>query len=166
MKNMSMEKVWEKSLLTATSSLVILMGVPMALDLLKNPEAHAEMTVQQQVRNPASLSLPKVAIQKSEKTAVIKLDCDLSSEALSTEGPYLRIQGQLCHQSLDRIQVINQTNGFTANIMKVGSGEFTTDFLDLSEGINEIQMISTTDAGDSITKTFTVDRRSPAAEKN
>ncbi len=76
----------------------------------------------------------------------------------------IRLTGSECLSGLKQVEIVNKTNGYTAEVISLKDQTFTTDYIDLSEGENAIELVGT--KGDlQIRKSLKVVRRTPASSK-
>jgi hypothetical protein len=94
---------------------------------------------------------------------LMQLDCSENSQILHTGSARFRIKGPLCPEPGSGIvsaEVLNVSNGYVATVFHQ-AGQFTTDYINLSEGKNEISVKFTGESG-IIQKTITVLRNTVA----
>jgi hypothetical protein len=93
----------------------------------------------QEDRQPASSDDP----QKSPSPYTFYIDCE-SENNLTTKAKRLRIVGQLClktkKQTRSSSAIHNKTNGYRATVFSLDKKRFTTDYITLEEGQNEIDI--------------------------
>lgn len=143
------------------------LGLLSTLILLNEPLSHREALAPKATdvaqassgdRRPASA--PSILQQFFGKTSeqTISLNCHMQQNKLSTTDLRVRIKGQHCSDgTLSHMVVKNKTNGFVATIFSPKPGAFTTDFINLAEGQNEIELVF--DNGkEPLKKTLTVVR--------
>ncbi len=116
-------------------------------------------------RSPAGVELvddksPAYQFSKSQ-TLVVK--CDQLGKIEQLNGAHLRLLGNDCFNST-QITVKNITNGFTASVIPLRVNKYTTDFIDLNEGENVIEISHTLNDG-SIQKKEIQSQRSIASEQ-
>ncbi len=110
-------------------------------------------------RIPASQNLAteeaKTPAYKFSKSITIEIDCTRTQEINDVYGAHLRILGKNCNQNSN---VLNKSNGFTASVIPVRENIFTTDFMDLSEGENIIQITSQESSGNTVQRHIRINR--------
>jgi hypothetical protein len=175
----------EKRFLLITSFLVVLIGAPAVLSVVREPvalkqvtdsgsESHSpstnagESTANGQ-RRPASVPVrsldvaPRNAIHS--RSVVMNYDCTQKGGDMEVDGTLLRLKGQDFSCMNDKwtdVSITNHSNGFTASVIFLKKG-FTTDFIDLKEGENNLEIQAKDDKGQLVTKKFTVKRRAIAS---
>lgn len=94
-------------------------------------------------RQPASFGGVSDATGRRDETRLETLvwDCqDLGPEASRTSGSHIRLKSRFCDSGpVQQLSVKNLSNGYTASVF-VDSKGFSTDFIDLREGENEIEI--------------------------
>jgi hypothetical protein len=94
------------------------------------------------------------------KETLFELKCDDGEPRLETANPRFRLKGEACasgDSALLKTQVQNKSNGYVATVFHRTPTSFTTDYINLSEGQNEIDVRFETDKG-MVEKTITVVR--------
>ena len=132
-------------------------GVTSAAELLNlgPSQANGQRTI-------ASID-PAQTAPKVVKEALMEINCGQDNQLLEAWGPRLRLKGTLCvpqDASVTSTKVSNKTNGYAATVFRQ-SGQFTTDYINLNEGKNEINILFETESG-PVEKNVTVIRNSPA----
>ena len=131
-------------LLTAVTALGLLSTVMILTDPppvdLDAPPTIFQSNSQALVRNVAS----------TEET-LVDLDCQSEAQALETASLRFRLKGSPCSDDKKdqprSTQVKNNSNGYVATVFHRSAQEFTTDFINLNEGSNEIEVRFETDDG-------------------
>jgi hypothetical protein len=174
----------EKRFLLITSFLIVLIGAPAVLSVVREPTSSKKttetgmesLTVATQAsdlpvggqRNPAAVPVrsldtaPRNAIHS--RSVVMDFDCKQNGD-LEVDGTLLRLKGQdfsCLNDKWTDVSITNHSNGFTAAVIFLKKG-FTTDFIDLKEGENNLEIQAKDDKGQQVTKKFTVKRRSIAS---
>ena len=159
---------------------VVLFGVPAMLSLLNAPELEQLTVKKVDGRTPASEGLPKqtkvdtVSVmtssshshqKKGASTALVQYDCDGKNAQQEVSGNYVRLTGLPC-EDFEDLEITNQTNGFSAAVIFMKGKKFTTDFIDLKEGENNLEITAKLTDGSRISQIFKVIRRVPAAVVN
>jgi len=162
-----------------TGILVALIGGPAFFTLVREPVLEtAKITKYDSSRAPASegAQVSSVVLEKgtyhktvSEKNAFVQLNCQdenlVEKSEQEVQASALRIAGFGCKKE-NSIQIRNQTNGFTAEVIFTQENQFTTDYIDLSVGQNDLEIISTQKDGTKINQKLKISRRAPAAIQN
>jgi hypothetical protein len=147
--------------------LVVLMGVPTFISLTQAPALEAQAI--HETRTPASLSFASneiTTVQAHTNPApLLNLDCKRKNLKKEVDSSYVRLMGSPC-KNTDGLEIVNKSNGFSASVIFIKGRNFTTDFIDLSEGENNLEITETQDNGTKVSRNFTVFRRTPATVKN
>ncbi len=130
-----------------TLSLVCILGGAAIYSLLRQPSKFdtrlATNTSSQ--RQPSSIN-PEELIPQDQvapvagKSISVNLPCEVQSLS-PTQGAHLRLLGQACgkgHKKTTDISIQNLTNGFTAQVIELKEQSYTTDYIDLVEGENQL----------------------------
>ena len=152
-------------------SLVLLLAAPVLWswfspsDLQTTAMASTSAQSKTPSRGLASVVSSPGNTQHNRLSRPVTLDWDLSSPSLEKEiqGTHLRLKGLV--KGLKTSSVKNETNGFTASVFLTGA-EFTTDFIELNEGQNQITVQGTDGHGKYWKKILDVTRREPASAQN
>jgi hypothetical protein len=158
--------IWDQRSLKVLAVLVLLLAGPVLWSwtspvgqTLSIPEP-----IEKSIRNLASVASTEATDdRKSGKLGrPVTVQWNLSSAPFVKEidGTHVRIKGLL--KGFKTESILNETNGFTASIFLTGN-EFTTDFIELKEGLNLIQVDLTDAKGQKVTKKIEVTRRAPAS---
>lgn len=96
--------------------------------------------------------------------AMFEINCHDSDQKLQTSNPRFRLKGQTCTDESIAVstQIKNKSNGYIATVFHRDPQNFTTDYINLNEGQNEIAVRFDTLKG-PIEKTITV-VRGPASK--
>ena len=151
----------ERRFLLMTVLLVFLVGAPTVYSIVRDPSllsAHGSYSQQRQIA-----SLPVVATTDSEfskrnevkaKSVTFSLECEgnlKSEEDHSIEGSLLRLKLEGCEKGLlTDVSITNVSNGFTASVIETKDQGFTTDFMDLKEGDNHVEIKGISESGEKI----------------
>lgn len=95
-------------------------------------------------RDPASvkdLHLSQLGQSPSQEEN-IHFDCELK-ENISVHQAQVRMNLKLCKQdrNVDHLEIVNETNGFTASTFSLSDRMYTTDFVALNPGMNKIKLV-------------------------
>ncbi|MGE0634495.1 MAG: hypothetical protein AB7O96_18915 [Pseudobdellovibrionaceae bacterium] len=141
----------EYKFLVVTAALVVTMGFhtfyaitqPINVAVAAEPEAFIKSS-----RSPASLV---AAVTVSEKTVltsqVLEWECGQKLAPIAVTSSQLRIKGKNRKSLCNLTGIKNSTNGFTASVFQTSKEAFTTDFINLVEGNNKIQITSRDESG-------------------
>lgn len=150
--------------LALSFSLVMLTGLLSVQGFFVEPK---QLTAESS-RVPAAVGVPPVAESSPGAGFVGGLDvfdwnCRDSKEAPSVRASYMRLKSKACSkQQLSVVDIKNVSNGFTATLFPANGG-FTTDFIDLVEGENEI-LVQLKDVKGALTQKVIKVRRPAASE--
>ena len=150
-----------------TSILIVLLGMPSFLSIVKNPNQANFESVLDSTRNPASLADDESnsGLDLSSNTTV-EIPCEKDMKAMEVQAAYLRLKGTSCdNKNIKKISVTNRTNGFTAAVIPIGSDSFTTDFIDLQNGENVLAIETLDQDGSKSVNTIKFNKRAPATIK-
>jgi hypothetical protein len=141
--------------------LVAVAAVPVFLSFHSDEKDPVVVEVKHElpVREPASQ--PEV-VGANTKAATLHVGCKKEVQQQEVSSNYVRIEGAPC-ASTDSIQIVNQSNGFSASVFFNRDNSYTTDFIDLSEGDNELKLNIANSDGTQTQKTVHVSRRIPAS---
>ena len=174
--------VQEKRFLLITSFLLILIGAPAVWSVVREPMvAGTAVALKDEAadgfsaRAPASVSssAPKamataIVVKNRKaiysKSVVLNYDCK-QVQSTEVDGNLLRLKGMddsCLNESWKDISITNNSNGFTASVIFLKKG-FTTDFIDLKEGENQLEIHAKDEHGLAVTKKITVKRRAIAS---
>ncbi|GIL16662.1 MAG: hypothetical protein BroJett040_04130 [Oligoflexia bacterium] len=157
----------ESQFLSITAVLVTLIGVPAFFSVMKDPTADVVRVYKvDSGRSPASIELAEnkySQVEVSDKVSTLTVDCESQMDEQEVSSALVRFTGKGCSQGKE-FQVVNQTNGFTASIVPLKNNQYTTDFIDLKEGVNQIEVVSHAEDGQPQKRSFVIHRRQPASE--
>jgi hypothetical protein len=166
----------EAQFLAIMGVLVFVFGAPAFMSIVKGPEAIQPTvlstnlnTIQNgpaasTIRLPASEGV-ELGDSKVQKITIFEYDCNKpKTQNLLNEvsAGYLRLSGKNCLQSSE-LEVVNETNGFSAAIIFTNDKKLTTDFIDLQEGENKLLISSKSASGARVTEILRINRRMPAS---
>ena len=107
-------------------------------------------------RDPAS-----TASLTNVKESIFDINCAESAQKFETAKSRFRLRGENCADIKTEItstQIRNKSNGYVATVFHKAPNAFTTDFINLSAGENQINIVFETAAG-TIEKNLTVVRK-------
>ncbi|MBX3018247.1 MAG: hypothetical protein KF767_10185 [Bdellovibrionaceae bacterium] len=91
----------------------------------------------------------------------LEWDCRDAKDVPTVKGSHVRLKSKYCDKSeKPEVRIVNTANGYTASVFLAAKG-FSTDFIDLREGLNEISIEWKSPKGEPIRRAFHV-RREPA----
>ncbi len=162
-----------------TSFLVLLMGLWLWGSVTTVPESASLASEGRQLRRPNSVSdverLSKTEVA-GPSSAVDNVRADIKVETLALEclheGAHIKLQSVarqvrlkagLCHghhAELSKSNVVNRANGFEATLFNLESGGFSSDYIHLVDGDNQIVMQVQDDNGKTVSTDVTISRPS------
>lgn len=79
--------------------------------------------------------------QIRQESLTISMNCQKNKKLISESGMVM-LRGQYCLKNLsaDAVKIINLRNGFEASVFLLENNKFNTDLIQLSSGLNEIQI--------------------------
>lgn len=147
----------ETQLIFFTLVLVLLMGVPTFDALMGADDEGTEISLtvasKDNLREPASIASGVVQTSKVLSVAKHDLDCKKKSPPeVVVDGEFLQIQGQICSGDLGKkkIEIVNESNGYTAEVFESGLAKYQTDLIQLQQGSNKILIRYTNSTGKSV----------------
>lgn len=136
----------ERNFIVITLLLVVILGAQTFNSLLKEeidvPGVIAEANVTGD-RQPASFGGVKPLAKSLSQLVDLDLSCSKKwQKNFSVTGTFLQLKGKNCLKSFDQehIQIVNQTNGYTASVFTLGQNQYQTDLIQLREGENQIKI--------------------------
>jgi hypothetical protein len=157
--------------LLMTFLIFIFVAVPVTSSIFESPRA-ANKAISQNLqvsmdglgRSPASVSASKI-LEPAQVSSGMTFEFDCNKPSLDFSESQIRWTGKWCAgKEWTNLEVVNQTNGFTASVMPMKDLKFTTDFVDLVEGENEFSFKATLAGGEVVQKTIKVFRRMPTSQ--
>lgn len=156
----------ESKILIFSLGILSLVGAPAVYSVVKMPEE-----VSSSARVPASATAEAVFESSSEprnaakaKSVTMDFNCRKNTEVAETEGSHVRLRSQNCVDANEKqITIVNKANGYTASVIITRNSQFTTDFIELSEGDNQIEIQSEEKNGEKVVQYLNLKRRAPAS---
>lgn len=152
----------ESRFLVFTLFLVVLVGAPAVYSVVKDPQAAVER-YEEASSDRAPASETKAIVEAPAKTkgvtesVTLNLECNVSEK--SVQGTHLRVTGDSCvKNTIKEVTVVNISNGFTASVIFTKGNAFTTDFIDLKDGENNLQISTVDSKGVKATRSLVVKR--------
>lgn len=166
----------ESRFLIITSFLVLLVGAPAIYSVVKEPQvlaernhSGAENSKNENSRKPASVvaqlisGSDEVVVKTQGITESVTLNLGCDSKDQEVTGTHLRVTGSSCaNEDVKELSVVNVSNGFTAAVIFTKGNAFTTDFIDLKDGENNFEILTTDGRGQKSKRSFVV-KRLPAS---
>ena len=173
MDQASQVKKAESQFLLVIGTIVVLVGVPTVLSVFRAPDFAPMVSAQKlDSRSPASEQNANESngtkigadslVREISSTALIQLDCENQQGSTEVSGNYIRMTGSPC-EDFEDVEITNKSNGFSAAVIFTKGHQFTTDFIDLKDGENNLEIIATRADGSKTSNFFKVIRRAPAS---
>ncbi len=168
----------ERHFLFITAVLLFLVGAPAIYTVVREPRTLKESHNAESSESapPAKRQVASVVESKENqkliksKSVILDYNCQSSGSVFEVDGTLLRLRGSSCQfEHLKEASVVNESNGFTGTVIFLKKDTFTTDFIDLQEGENQLVLQAVNEKGQPVVRKFTVQRRFPASadsEKN
>lgn len=145
----------ETQLIFLTLLLVLLMGIPTIHTLTDADSDVSEIASVVPAALDGSRQPASVAIHRAEASKVIlianhNLDCkNKLAQSLLVKGEFVQIKGQICQGDLmkKKVEIVNKSNGYTAEVFDSGVDKYQTDLIQLKEGSNTISIRYTNSVG-------------------
>jgi hypothetical protein len=139
----------DRHFIGVTAMLVFTLGAPALYSVLKEPrksDTTLALSEAEKSRQPASVVLQKAEVDRETKATNIgkSLSVDIPCESRDLgeiEVSHLRLRGTHCGSEAGELTIKNVSNGFTAQVIDLKDKNYTTDFIDLSEGANELTIL-------------------------
>lgn len=138
----------DNHILAGTFMLVLLLGIPTYNSLMEQISEPVPQVATATVKGIPSRGI--ASIPTKDKTSVASalphytqfdLNCNKNAvKPVVVHGGYVQFQGKTCLQkkSVDGLEIVNISNGYTASIFNSGSDKYQTDLIQLKHGDNEI----------------------------
>lgn len=154
----------ERNFIFVTLALVLALGGQTVSSLLhedvsEKSVASAAVGPAKDSREPASLGHAKPLKTSLSQMLDLDLSCSKKMKAtFSVSGNYFQLKGKNCLKNFkqEQIQIVNQSNGFTASVFAFGHNQYQTDMIQLREGENEIKIRHQSASGTVFEQTFKV----------
>lgn len=162
----------QRHFILITLSLVCFLGGFAVHSLLRQPQnvdARLALVTSPQ-RQPSSIS--EDAVVKSQTAAIsgksisLSVACDIKNLG-STEGAHLRLLGQTCQvgrKKLTEVSIKNLSNGFTAELIDLKEKGYTTDYIDLVVGENQLLVQRKDQSGEVFEQRINIQRQPASAD--
>lgn len=147
-----------------TLVLTLAFGAVTTLTLLEEPSRTFQPVVvaSSSSRLPASLGTP--AFEKATAQpfmGTLSMNCSENSE-VKASYEHVRIKGDTCLRAGEQLvstKVRNLSNGMTATVFHQGDRNFTTDYIALSSGENQLVVETTSQSGETRARHLLVQRQ-------
>ena len=152
-----------RKFLSVTILVVLMFGAMDMISLLAEPVYLDDGMTVAFDRKPASIDAEEV-LEESPKNAIADFSCIENSQKLEVDGGRVRIRSNSCESfKISDFAITNVSNGYTASVFPIKNNEFTTDFIDLKYGENQVEIKMRTIDGNDTTQSLVVHRRTPAS---
>lgn len=159
MKNKSIQ---HKRFLITTILIVIALGVMDIVSFLTEPVHHEDKVSVVLGRGPANVV--DEVVTELPKRVTADFNCAQDYQNIEVDGSRIRLKSNSCENfRTSDLTITNKSNGYTASIFQMKNNEFTTDFIDLKYGENQVEVKMKDAAGYEKTHSLTVHRRAPAS---
>ncbi|MCB0385717.1 MAG: hypothetical protein KDD43_10010 [Bdellovibrionales bacterium] len=166
-------KTFQLHFLGVTFSLVGVLGL-ITWATLRPPEIEARRSADRSDRTPAShinISESSADNRINGQTETLELNCITHGQLLEhqTQARQLRLVGRLCPPNSPKDgkyqvpDIINETNGFLATVFVPESNLFTSDYIYLAEGKNQVRLTWENTEGEKIHSEFVILRQEEPA---
>lgn len=152
---------------------VSILGLFSTAMLLNDPPSASEMDLTPLIFEINSAKLSQVAQRnvasqnptaEQDYASILEVKCDSDQQSLETSVLRMRIKGANClGDATKNTWIKNNSNGFVATVFHKPDFSFTTDYINLTEGKNEITVAFETNQG--VTKKNLVVTRAPSSIK-
>ena len=157
-------------MLSFTGALIVLVGGWILISAFTSTpeiEVTAEAT-DAASREPASLlgvawggvvNTPETKVESKFETFALGCVKDGVKVSFKSAAKQVRLVGRVCHDQEARVnesRIINYANGFEATVFNLKSGKFTSDYISLSEGSNELMIKIASGANKQLTTSVTI----------
>lgn len=139
--------------------LVFLTSFPVLSSLLSDSHLQQDIYASAAGREPASTEPSAIDRNQSwnkAKNSTLEISCKSLLTESQVLASHLRLLGQNCNW--EKIRVKNLRNGYTASVVVMDSARFTTDFIELSDGTNQIEISAIDSKGSEIINTVHIER--------
>ncbi|MCB0365688.1 MAG: hypothetical protein H6624_18690 [Bdellovibrionaceae bacterium] len=161
-------KTFQVHFLGVTFTLVGVLGL-ITWATLRPPQLADNQAPGDKSRAPASsinISESSADNKINGQTETLELKCITHGQLLEhqTQARQLRLVGRLCPAKSPKDgkfgvpDIINETNGFLATVFVPESNLFTSDYIYLAKGKNQVRLIWETEEGDKIHSEFVIVR--------
>lgn len=133
----------ESFFLFLTFVVVLLMGAPTVWSLTSQvdiADIEEPVSAVEASRGPASVP-PSPRGIKSLQLTQLDLHCSGKGDrAFVVKGGFVQFRGKNClkHFDVEKLEIVNKSNGYTASVFVSGVNQYQTDLIQLRSGENEI----------------------------
>ena len=123
--------------------------------ILAEPAGFQNFVQENKLRTPASE--PKNTKSKEQKMGMV-IFCNPKSLHFKSENHLLMLELTSCAELKEKNQlwIKNETNGFKAQVFKLNSKKFRTDFIQLNAGLNNVTVEGVLKDGQKIVQTLEI----------
>lgn len=131
--------------LVLATALVALLGVQTFADLIRDDIPPRDVaTASVGPRGPASTpKIVEVPAALAWREPLVEWACDQAApKPFAIQGRHLQLKGKACGTDfkMERLTIVNETNGFTASVFEKSKSNFETDLIQLREGSNRVRV--------------------------
>ena len=167
--SMETSSVFERHFILTTAAIVFVLGLPVYFNIAQTPKVQQKIDATKiNDRTPASVVIKDQLLTSYHfsKSQSVESNCEDNQRIDQLKGSHLRLKGTSCGLNQNEIRIINQTNGFTASVIQTKNFTYTTDFIDLKEGLNNIEIVHLSDNKVLKTQKISVQRAPASDEEN
>ncbi|MCB0390095.1 MAG: hypothetical protein KDD58_02335 [Bdellovibrionales bacterium] len=162
----------ERAMLFLTGTITLVLGSIAYVSVFNPPDELTNSTnVNSSVRGPASYITEKGDNDKNKSIDKSMFSLDLKclnhkeSHTFNSQAKMLQIKAKLCvDQELDKVEILNRTNGSKASVFHLKNNHFMTDYLSLAPGNNQLIIQLTTTQGESVLNNLVVEYKPTIAK--
>ncbi len=135
--------------LLITLGLALALAIPTVFSIAESDEELLSLQAlnvhpKADLRRPASTDENISVLKSAEKKALLakyNLHCkETGPSDLVHSGEFIQLHGEACIKEfqIQKMEIINKSNGYTASIFPTQNGKYQTDLIQLKTGANEI----------------------------
>ena len=156
----STARAQELKFLALTFALVVCLGAGSLVNMVKAPQVMLAKNAAVGSRLPASV--PSGLPGEKPASALSNLDtlewsCGDAGKNMEVNSNRLRVKGRACGKQLQGLVITNLTNGLVATVFN-GERGYTTEYMDLNPGRNELKATWKNKKGQEQSAKFTIIR--------
>lgn len=152
-----------------------LLGLFSTIILLNDPPSNSDLDVTPPIFeiNTAKLmqvsqrGLASVAAEASTQTQapnIVDVPCGTNDLTVETQYTRMRLKGENCvSNNSPKTEIKNTSNGYVATVFHKQDFSFTTDYINLVEGMNEINLVFETPEGVASQRKIVINRAPASA---
>lgn len=156
----------EKNFFLLTAVIVVMLGLPTLTSILSEPINKSEVTLVSDYSNRGPASALPSSEGEAANSVTMNMSCGSLPSSYDVVGAHLRIKSTGCKDlDISKLSIVNKSNGFTASIFPTKDNQFTTDYMDLTEGENAIEVTLRELSGIEKTHSIKIQKRAPASSQ-